>query len=233
MLCDKYKEAVTEAAASGAALPIPVREHVDTCAHCGATLAAQQALFALVDAGLHSQTNVGVPSNFEQRVRAALQIQVSRGRRPYSSVFAFGSLAAAAALALAFFLTHNPNKGRKEMPPGSVARTELSVSHPAAASGDSKELEAFSHQTLHSRSRALNIAGHLNVPALGNSGVEVLVPQGQEELLVKYMEGIAARRARATFGAGLQQEPDMKPVDVPSIKISELVVTPLSDLSSY
>jgi hypothetical protein len=63
--------------------------------------------------------------------------------------------------------------------------------------------------------------------------VEVLVPEGQEELLVKYMEGIAARRARGTFSAGLQQEPDMKPVDVPSIKISELVVTPLSDLSSY
>jgi hypothetical protein len=232
MLCDKYKEALIEVAASGAALPIPVREHVDTCAQCGATLAAQQALFTLVDAGLRSRNNGGVPSNFEQRVRAALQIQVSPGRRLYSSVFAFGSLAAATTLALAFFLTHNPNKGRKEMAPGSVGQTELSVLHSAAASGDSKELEAFSHQALHSRSRALNIAGHPNVPALGNSGVEVLVPQGQEELLVKYMEGVAAVRARATFSASLQHEADMKPMEVPSIEISELVVKPLPDLSS-
>jgi hypothetical protein len=232
MLCDKYKEAVTAAAASGAALPVAVREHVDTCAHCGATLAAQQALFTLVDAGLRSQTNFGVPSNFEQRVRAALQIQVSRGHRTYSSVFAFGSLAAAAALALAFFLTHNPNKGRKEMPPGSVAQTDLSVSHPVAASGNSKELEAFSHQALHSRSRASNIAGHLNVPALGTSGVEVLAPRGQVELLVKYMQGVAALRARATLSASLQHEADMKPMEVPSIEISELVVKPLPDLSS-
>ena len=232
MLCDKYKEALTEAAASGAALPIPVREHVDTCAHCGATLAAQQALFTLVDAGLHSRTNVGVPSNFEQRVRAALQIQVSRGRRPYSSVFAIGWMAAAAALVLAFFLTLNRNNGRKEMPPGSVAQTELSVSHPRAASGERQEVQAFAHQALHSRSRALNLAGYPNVPALGYSGVEVLVPQGQEELLVKYMEGVAALRARATFSASLQDEADMKPIEVPSIEISELVIKPLADLSS-
>jgi len=232
MLCDKYKEALTEAAASGAALPIPVREHVDTCAHCDATLAAQQALFTLVDAGLHSRTNVGVPSNFEHRVRAALQIQVSPGRRAYSSRFAIGSMAAAAALAMAIFLTHNPNKGRRVMPPGSVAQTELSVSHPAAASGDSKELVAFSHQALHSGSRALGIAGHANVPALGDGGVEVLVPQGQEELLVKYMEGVAALRARAPFSASLQHKADMKPMEVPSIEISELVVKPLTDLSS-
>jgi len=232
MLCDKYKEALTEAAASGAALPIPVREHVDTCAHCGATLAAQQALFTLVDAGLHSRTNVGVPSNFEQRVRAALQIQVSGGRRRFSSLFTIGSMTAAAVLVMAFSLTHNPNKDREEMPPGSVPHTELSVSHPRAARGESQEVQAFAHQALHSRSRALNLAGHPNVPALGDSGVEVLVPQGQEELLVKYMEGVAALRARAPFSATLQHEANMKPMEVPSIEISELVVKPLPDLSS-
>jgi hypothetical protein len=232
MLCDKYKEALSEAAASGTALPIPVREHVDTCAHCGATLAAQQVLFTLVDAGLRSRTNVGVPSNFEQRVRAALQVQVSGGRRRFSSLFAIGSMAAAAILALAIFLTHNSNKDREEMPPVSVAHTELSVSHPRAASSESEDVQAFSHEALHSPSGALNIARHPNVPALGNSGVEVLVPQGQEELLVKYMEGVAALRARAPFSASLQHAAVMKPMEVPSIEISELVVKPLPDLSS-
>ena len=234
MLCDKYKEAVTEGAASGVTLPIPVREHVDACAHCGATLAAQQALFTLVDAGLRSRANVGVPSNFEHRVRAALHIQVSPERRSYSSRLAIGSMAAAAAaLALAFFLTDDPNKGRKEMPPVSLAQTELSVLHPRAASGESKDVRAPSHQALLSPSRVLNIARHPNVPALGNSGVEVLVPQGQEELLLKYMEGVSAQRAaRAAFSASLQHETDMKPMEVPSIEISELVVKPLPDLSS-
>jgi len=49
---------------------------------------------------------------------------------------------------------------------------------------------------------------------------------------VKYMEGVAAPRARATFSASLQHEADMKPMEVPSIEISELVVKPLPDLSS-
>src|SRR5260370_6080729 len=106
-------------------------------------------------------------------------------------------MAAAAALVLAFSLTHNPNRGRKEIPPVSLAHTELSVSHPTAVSGESKELEAFAHQALHSRSRALGIAGHPNFPALGDSGVEVLGPQGQEELLGEYMEGVPPPKAPA------------------------------------
>jgi hypothetical protein len=231
MLCDKYKEALIETAASGAALPVAVREHMDACAHCSAALGAQQALFTLVDASLRSRTNVEVPSNFEHRVRAALHIQVSGGRRAYSPVFAFGSMGLSAALALAIVLIRNPNNSRKEMPPSSVVQVEVSASHPRAASGDRKELEIFSHQPRPSHVRALNTAQHPNVPARGYRGVEVLVPQGQEELLAKYLEGIAARKARVTLSAKLQHEPDMKPVEVTAIEISELAVKPLSDLS--
>jgi hypothetical protein len=232
MVCDKYKEAMIEIAASGAALPVAVQEHVDACAHCGAMLAVQQALFTSIDAGLHCRANIRVPSNFEHRVRAALQIQVTRGPRSYSSILAFGLMAATAALALAIFLTHNASNSGRGIPPSSRAQTELSVSHPRAASGDSKKLEAPSREALHSRSSALNVADRRNVQALGNNGVEVLVPPGQEELLVKYMEGVAARKTRATFSASLQHEADMKPMEVRSIEISELVVKPLPDLSS-
>jgi len=231
MLCDKYQEALIDAAASGAGLPVAVRGHVDRCGHCGAMLVAEQALFTSIDAGLHCRANTGVPSNFEHRVRAALPIQVSQGRRPYSSVFAFGSMAATAALALTIFLTYNPNNGRKESPLGPVAETEQSAS-PRTTSGDSNELEMLSQQPQRSHARALDIARHPNVSPRGNSGVEVLVPPGQQELLVKYMEGVAALRARVTYTVSLQHVADMKPMEVPSIEISELVVRPLSDLSS-
>lgn len=231
MLCDKYKESLIEAAASGAALPVAVREHVDTCGHCGAMLAVQQALFISIDAGLLCRANTGVPSNFEHRVRAALPIQVSQGRRPYSLVLAFGSMAATAALALTISLTYKPNNGRKESPLGAVAETEQLAS-PRATSGDSKELEMLSQRPQHSHARASNIARHPNVSAPGSGGVEVLVPPGQQELLVKYMEGVAALRARVTYTASLQHVADMKPMEVPSTEISELVVRPLSDLSS-
>src|SRR6267142_1283250 len=64
MLCDKYKEALIEAAASGAALPGGLREHVEVCAICGARLAAERTLFAAIDGGLDKAANAKVRSSF-------------------------------------------------------------------------------------------------------------------------------------------------------------------------
>ena len=231
MLCDKYKDALIEAAA-GAAVPISLREHVGACARCRAALDAQRTIFTTVDAGLRSRTNVGVPANFDHRVRAALEVQASAQGRRYSSVFAFASMAAAAAVAVAILLTHNVNQSRKEKPSRAVEQAELSVSHSSSARTTSKGIQQSSRRSLRSRGSALNVPRRLNGAAPGNDGVEVLVPEGQEELLAKYMEGIAARRPRVAISASLQHEQDMKPVEVSPVEISALVVKPLPDLSS-
>jgi anti-sigma-K factor RskA len=232
MLCDKYKEALIEAAASGTALPIALREHVGACAGCRATLTAQQTIFAAIDAGLHSRTNLEVPANFDHRVRAALELQASPEERRYSSVFAFGLLAAAAAVAMAILLTHNPNQRMQEGPPLAIERAEASASHSTAAPSDSNEIEPSSHQVAHSRASTLNVPQRSKGGAPRNQSVEVLVPKGQQELLVKYIEGIAARRPRVAVTASLQHEPEMKPIEVSPVEISALVVKPLPDLSS-
>jgi hypothetical protein len=231
MLCDKYKDALIEVAA-GAAVTVSLREHVGACARCRAALDAQQTIFATVEAGLRSRTSVGVPANFDHRVRAALEIQASAQGRGYSSVFAFASMAAAAAVMLAILLTHNLNQKRKEKPSSAVEQAELSVSHSTAARRASKEIEPSPRRSLLSGGSASNVPRRLNGAAPGNEGVEVLVPVGQEELLVKYMEGIAVRRPRVAVSASLQHEPDMKPVEVSPVEISALVVKPLPDLSS-
>ena len=232
MLCDKYKEALIEAAASGAALPIPVREHVDVCGRCRATLATQQTIFSAIDAGLHSRTNLEVPANFDHRVRAALELQASRKERRYSSVFAFGSLAAAAVVAMAILLTHNPNQRTQERPPLAVEQVGALASHSTSARSGSNQIEPSSPQSAHSRANTLNFPHSAKGGALRNKSVEVLVPEGQEELLVKYMQGIAARRPQVAISASLQHELDMKPIDVSPVEISALVVKPLPDLSS-
>jgi len=231
MLCDKYKDTVIEVAA-GAAVPVSLREHVGTCARCRAALDGQQTLFTMVDAGLRSRTNVGVPAHFDHRVRAALEVQASAQARRYSSVFAFASVAAAAAIAVAILLTHNVNQNRKEKTSSAVSQAELSASHSTAVRSTSKEIQPSSRRSLRSRGSASNVPRRLNGAAPGNDGVDVLVPEGQEELLVKYMEGIAARRLRVAIRASLQHEPDMKPVEVSPVETSALVVKPLPDLSS-
>jgi hypothetical protein len=231
MLCDEYKDALIDVAAGGA-VPVSLREHVGVCARCRATLDEQQRIFTMVDAGLRSRTNVGVPANFDHRVHAALEVQASAQGRRYSSVFGFASMAAAAAVVLAILLTNNLNQKRKEKPYSAVQQAELSVSHSPTARSTSGGIQPSSRRSLRSRGSASNVLRRLNGAAPGNDGVEVFVPEGQEELLAKYMEGIAARRPRVAISASLQHEQDMKPVEVSPVEISALVVKPLSDLSS-
>jgi hypothetical protein len=229
MLCDKYKDALIEGA-GGAALPDSLREHVGVCAGCRAMLDAQQRSFAMVDAGLRARTNVEVPANFDHRVRAALEIEASAPGTRFSSVLGLASMAAAAVV-LAIFLTHNVGQHRKDTPGGAAERTELSASHSTTVHGNGEELQPLPRGARHSRT-SLKSGRPSNRAAVDGKTVEILVPSGQEELLVKYMEGLAARKPRVTIMAGLQHEPDEKPIEVSPVEISALVVKPLPDLSS-
>src|SRR5258706_13122259 len=213
MLCEKYKDALIEAAA-GAAVPGSLREHLDTCAGCRARLDAQETVFAMVDAGLRSRTNVGVPANFDHRVRAASEVHVSPKGRRHSSVVAFGSMAAAAAVALATILTHNPDHGRKEMPPSAGAQTEVSASHSTAARSNNKELEPPSRQSLYLRSSVSNVRQRLNGAALGIHHVHVLDLEGQEELLVNDIDECSARNHRLQINVRVQFVADMNRIEV-------------------
>jgi hypothetical protein len=232
MLCDKYKGALIEAAASGAALPSQVGAHVSICVHCGEMFAAEQSVFALVDSGLRSRANAIIPRNFDYRVRAALQVEAAQGRKRYPAVLAWCSLAAAATL-MALLMTPNLKQDTKRTTENALVKRKLLIS-PASPvhSGNAASLGPSTVRKPYSRARVLKVLQQAKASVHGPDEPEVLVPQGQEELLAKYMEGITARKARVIFSADLQHETNMKPVEVPSIEISELAVKPLSDLSS-
>lgn len=72
MLCDKYNEALIEAAASGAGVPVDVREHLDECQDCCEALAIEQALFTAVDVSLRRGANAQLSDSFLHGVRARL-----------------------------------------------------------------------------------------------------------------------------------------------------------------
>jgi hypothetical protein len=231
MLCDKYKEALSEAAASRAALPSGVGEHMSSCVHCHEIFVAQQSVFALVDTGLHSRANAIVPGNFVHRVRAALQGEARQERKRYPAMLPWCLLAAA--MLMAILLTLNLKNDGKEAGANYVAESKLLTSPQAPVhNGNAVSVGPNIPGMAYSRGRGSGISRQPKVSGRRDIQAEVLVPQGQEELLAKYMQGIAARRAHVTVSATLQQEPDTKPVEVPSIEISELIVTPLSDLSS-
>lgn len=228
MLCDKYKEALIEAAANAAALPDSVREHVDACARCTETLAAEQKLFAMMEETLRSRANLPVPANFDHRVRAALPVHVSLQRRSYLPLLALGSVVAA--LMMAITLMQSVKPGNKEPQTSAVQSgpsvPEHSTMATSAASRSNFPAKRFPH------TGTFAISQYRKNPAAGNEQLEVLVPGGQQDLLVKYMEGVSARRTRAMLTASSTREPEVKPLEVPPVEISQLVVKPLPDLSS-
>lgn len=229
MLCDKYKEALIEAAANGSALSTEIGEHVNLCARCGEVFAGQQSLYALVDAGLRCRATGPVPGNFDQRVRAAVAMQGSRKQKAYSVALGFASLAAAAAVLMAILLTWNVRREGKGTVRGPEADGTLVSSARPLVSPVSPR--SSSPANAPSRRTSATLSRGRQTRREQRDVVEILVPAGQEELLGKYMEGFAAQRGRLNVAAGVH-EPDINPLEFPSIEISELVVKPLPDLSS-
>jgi hypothetical protein len=230
MLCDKYKEALIEATANAAPLPGSLREHVDGCACCTETLAAQRRLFAMMEERLQCRANARVPPNFDHRVRAALHAEVSSERKGYSIAFTFAAMAVAAAVLMAILFTHTLRRSSKETARNSAVEPKhLAAMLPKTPNSP----EPRSAPRAQSRSvGALKAPRALEAFAGRNTEPEVLVPKGQEELLTKYMEGLAARSTRIVLSASLQHQPEMRPIEVPSVQISQMAVKPLPDLGA-
>jgi hypothetical protein len=233
MLCDKYKDALMETAASGARLPRVVGEHVDVCAHCREALIAQQALATAMDVELRSRVSVAVPANFNHRLRAALEPQFSARNTSYSAVFAFGSIAAVAAVMIAMLCVYVWSQAGISKPPTTtLERTNQLDPNLEVALGNSNEHQASNPEALRPQWETLIIPHRRRPLASVAENVEVLVPEGQEELVVKYMQQLASRSPTATIRVDLHSEPSMKQVEVAPVEIAQLVVRPLPDLSS-
>jgi len=229
MVCNKYKEALIEAAASGAVLPGVVLEHVKACLDCREALSSQQMLLGAIDGELRSRMNRVVPANFDHRVRAALEPGNVPRRPGYSAILAFGSVAAVAAVMMASFHVYDANQVRKANTRTTSEQARQFGPNRQLAARNGNKGQVVSPEGLQSRSIIRQGAKRLTGVAKGDG---VLVPEGQEELVVQYMQILAARNPRVTIRAELSAEPNMKPVEVAPVEISQLTVKPLPDLGS-
>ena len=111
MPCKHHKDALMEAAASGAEPQGELRAHLDFCVDCRAAFEQEQSLFASIDAGLHVAANVEVPVSLLPRVRARLDEEIAPQRRWIQPlIFA----AASVALLFAVFLFARPHPTRPD-----------------------------------------------------------------------------------------------------------------------
>src|SRR5258706_6490442 len=81
MPCKHYKDALIEAAASGAEPHAELRAHLAECADCRATFEQEQALFSAIEAGLHVTANSEMPGSLLPRVRERLDEEIAPQRR--------------------------------------------------------------------------------------------------------------------------------------------------------
>ena len=221
MLCDKYKEALIEAAASGAALPIALREHMAACAQCAATLAGERALFAAVDAGLQKAANAKVRSSFLPNVKAKLATETVPTRNP---IPAWGLVCATGALALAVAFLSLPRGAHDK------ANTEaITVQGKVAAVADEVGLSvALEHRY---SGKAVKAQEQQDVAGAASHELEVLVQPEEEEYLKRFYATVRNPGGDVIAIVAGEHEIMPKPQVFAQIEVKDLRIEDLVDES--
>jgi hypothetical protein len=228
MPCKHYKDALIEAAASGAEPEGDLRAHLAGCADCRAAIEQEQSLFTFIDAGLHVAANAEVPASLVPRVRARLE-EVSVPRRIWATEWLV--LASAAVLVVAFFsaralwppsVVHQPVESEENpvVPPLAITPSQ----HHAPVFGPTVEKNSARQR----HDVVAKLPPWHEAQARGKITPEVLVPRDQEILLTEY----AVQWSLHKHPLLLAQEFDatiLSPLQVVPIQIDELGVKLLAE----
>jgi hypothetical protein len=231
MPCENYREALSEAAATGAAPSPALRTHIDACTSCRAVFAEELQLFAAIDSGVHTVVNAEVPASLLPRVRASLETETVAKSWWFTNRFLLAG-AAAAALTLAVSLglwrsgagtvvepVHSTTN--QAVPSLPTAKNQTPV--PAPRAGDHP---ADNYRPTIAANRATS-----RVHSRSEDMPEVLVARDQEVLLVSYAAEWG-RHKRAPLLAEDSREQTVKPLEVAPIQIAQLDVKLLAEQKS-
>jgi len=227
MLCEHYKEALIEAAASDAPLPGDLRAHLGDCGACRAAFEEEQALFASIDGGLRVTANAEVPASLLPRVRARLDETEAGPNRPWVTNWLV--LASAAVLVGAFFsaravwrtnVARNPVVTAVKPNVISPEKHEPTVAPPVEQNfGSQRQVAVVSRPSVY------------KTAIRTESKPEVLVPKDQEVLLMEYAEQWRAHKHPLLLAQGLDAT-ILTPLQVAPIQIAELDVKLLAEEKS-
>jgi hypothetical protein len=221
MLCDKYKKALIETAAKGAVLPISLREHVDACGRCRATLAAQQTLFGAIDAGLHRAANARMRSCFLPRVKANLAAETVPARNPiprWAFVCATGALVLAAAFLKLPRSSHD--EGRTEK---TIASSETRASTGGETLSLAPDSKTFSSASAPKESNKQNVSHTMSHEP------EVLIQPEEAESLKRFYAATRNRTVDVRAVIADEHEITPKPLAIEQIEVKNLRIENLDE----
>jgi hypothetical protein len=227
MPCEAYKNALTEAALTGADPQNELRTHLATCAPCRAAFAQEQALFSSIDAGLHVTANADVPASLLPPVRARLDEGITPQPRWNQSLI-LG--AASVGLAFAIFLFARPQHSKpdiqaKQTPQIPVNSTPVkNAQHPNSGPGTQSVSSNLNNSHKRSRSTLL--------PRVASSQPEVLVPPDEREAFARFVATLQEHSEVVTALAALSADGKGKPASLERLQIDQLEVKPLEATES-
>jgi hypothetical protein len=215
MRCDTYKNALLETAAAAEELTGRVKDHVEECPRCRATLRREQTLLATIDGALHARMEETPYVGFLPNVRA----RISQEPEPGSAIHPLWMLAAATVMVTLLALA---------VPWARLRRQPLAVGSPTVSTirvqPEPKIAEPRTAGTAHVRNQAMKkqiVARNVHREP------EVLVPPDEREALAKFVAHLRQRDevARAFASPRLDGEDEL--AEITPVEIARLQVNPL------
>jgi len=225
MPCEHYKDALTEAAATGVGPQGALRAHLTACDSCRAAFEQEQSLFTAIDSGLHAAANAEVPPSLLPRVRAGLdEVAVAPPPR-WLQPLVFAS--AGVALAFVVFLIARPYHATPE----NVVRQGPVFAPTAITPGTNAnpgKIPAAAAETASTGANPSHTARNSTFfHPVASSNPQVLVPADEREALARFVATLSQRSDVAT--AFLAQTPERKDalVSPDLLQIADIEIKPL------
>jgi hypothetical protein len=223
MSCEKYQDALTELAASGAEPVGDVRGHLSACAACRSYIDQEQLLFAAIDSGVQASTNAALPTLLLQRfeARIAQEAPVKRAASPRWWMYAAAVAAAAIVLTLPIL---RPRNARERVAPFDTPQ------HAAKRSVTGEKARAIALDAAHVSVRKSQQFPKRKARLDANVEPEVLVPSDERVAFKRFLSDLSGKQDLAAALVKPMVERHERPdafIETPKIEIAALTVPPL------
>lgn len=228
MFCESYREALSEAAATGTPLPRAVEEHLADCDGCRSAFAAEQRLVASIESAMSMVVGVEVPASLLPRVRAQVasvpERSAWRGFFPLlATALAVVSVFAVSVAYLRHFVPGPPTSDTFAVAPEVPSVAEHALSAPPIVANPQALRPSVKKEMVVSRRTSVH------------SGLEILVSSDEQQGFERYAARLRARAPEFLARATVNSDDVFKiqPLEIAEIDLRQLTIEPLESGESY
>jgi hypothetical protein len=224
----KHEKVLIEAAAVGEELSTALRDHVAVCAYCREAFVRETTLFSAIDSTIKQNANAEPSPAFLPGFQAKLGSEVVRHRKQIP-VWKLASVTVAATLVLVSFgntWRHGTNQARPE----ETMKTVLPAAVPTASQTRHSLPDSPNRRAPVTASRTRS---QLQGPNGGKHELEVIVPPGEEALVLRFYETAWKLPERTSAALPEPSNAALKPQSIAPLEIAELQIDRLEATEDF